>query len=249
MKSIARGLLVAVAGTAVLAGCTAAPAPTPDPTAWSPGPCLGDVSFPDLPVWELNETLPVEGVGIEYVQVELAVARGPGSCSAPRVQPVESDCPVMTSRSEQTIDAMLGFTPDELTMSEFALGATGAISETVTGRAVGDSVFQYRMTAWHYESDDDAAQTKILDIVAACDGAIRDGDEVAVYEGDEPHRVAYRAGDTVYLIESIRNIAPDGSVAHIDDTASGLLPAEAVATIRVWWTAQVTGYYDSGAVA
>jgi hypothetical protein len=247
MKPIARALLAAA--VAVLAGCTVAPAPTSDPTSWSPGPCLGEVSYPDLPVWELNETLPIKGVGIEYVQVELAVERGTGSCSAPRVQPVEGECPVLTSRSEQTMDVMLGFTPDELTMSEFGLGAVGAISETVTGHADDDGVFQYRMTAWLYESDDDAVQTKIIDIVAACDGALRDGDEVAVYEGDEPHRVAYRAGDTVFLIESIRNIAPDGSVARIGDTPSGLLPAEAIATIREWWTAQVTDHYRSGTTA
>ena len=248
MNSIGRALLV-VAGAALLAGCTAAPVPTSDPPSWTPGPCLGDVSFPDLPVWELNETLPIDGVAIEYIQYELAVDRGPGSCSGSRVQPIEGDCPVQTSRAENTMDVMLGYTPDELTNAEFELGATGAITETVTGHSANDGVFQYRMTAWHYESDDAAEGTKILDIVGECEGAIRDGDEVAVYEGDEPHRIAYRAGDTVFLIESIRNIAPDGSLAHIDDTASGLLPAEAIATIREWWTGQVAGFYDSGSAA
>jgi hypothetical protein len=246
--SIERALLV-VAGAVVLAGCTAAPAPTSDPTSWSPGPCLGDVSYPELPVWELNEALPVDGVTIEYVQSELAVARGPGSCSASQVQPIEGECPVQTSRAEDTMDVMLGYSPDELTIAEFELGATGAITETVTGHAANGGVFQYRMTAWHYTSDDAAEKTKIIDIVGACDAAVRHGAEVAVYEGDEPHRVAYRAGDTIYLIESIRNIAPDGSVAHIDDTASGLLPADAIATIRDWWTTRVSDHYGSGAAA
>jgi hypothetical protein len=247
--SIRRVLLVVIAGAVVLAGCTAAPPPTSDPTFWSPGPCLGNVSYPELPVWELNEALPVEGVTIEYVQSELAVARGPGSCSASQVHPIEAACPVQTSRAEDTMDVMLGYSPDELTISEFELGATGAITETVTGHAANGGVFQYRMTAWHYDSQAAAEKTKIIDIVGACDGATRDGEEVAVYEGDEPHRVAYRAGDTVYLIESIRNIAPDGSVARIDDTATGLLPANAIATIREWWTTRASDHYDSGAAA
>jgi hypothetical protein len=38
-------------------------------------------------------------------------------------------------------------------------------------------------------------------------------------------------------------------VARIGDTPSGLLPAEAIATIREWWTAQVTDHYRSGTTA
>jgi hypothetical protein len=249
MRSIARAMLV-LACAVVLVGCTAAPVPTSDPTTlWSPGPCLGEVSYPELPVWELNAALPVDGVAIEYVQYEFAVGRGPGSCSGSGVQPVDAECPVQTSPAELTLDVMLGYNPDELTVSEYALGATGAIRELVTGHSANDGFFQYRMAAWHYDSQDAAEQTKIIDIVEACDGAIQDGAQVAVYEGDEPHRIAYLAGENVYLIESIRSIAPDGRVAHIDDTASGLLPAEAIAMIREWWTAQVTAYYESGSSA
>ena len=250
MRSIARALLVAVTSAWVLAGCTAGPAPTPERTTlWSPGPCLGEVSYPDLPVWELTESLPVEGVSIEYVRSEIAIGRGPGGCSSYGVNIVEDECPVQTARPEDLIDIMLGHPPDFLTSSEFARGATGAIRETVTGETVYDTFFQYRMSAWRYDSRDAAGHTKILDMVGACDGAVWGGGQVAVYEGDEPHRVAYIAGDTVYLIESIRSIAPDGRIAHIDDTGSGLLPAEAIAMIREWWTDQVTAYYGSGGSA
>jgi hypothetical protein len=207
------------------------------------------VSYPDLPVWELNEILPIDGVTIEYTRTEIAVGRGPGSCSGYGVNIVEEECSVQTSRPEDTIDVMLGYLPDLLTSSEFALGATGSITEMVSGYSANDGYFEYRMTAWHYESEDAAEHTKIIDMVGACNGAIRDGDQVAVYEGDEPHRLAYLAGDNVYLIESIRNIAPDGRIAHIDDTASGLLPAQAISMIREWWTAQVTEYYSSGSPA
>jgi hypothetical protein len=174
MKAIARAMFVIV-GVVMLAGCTAAP--TPDRTTlWSPGwepePCLGEVSYPELPVWELNESLPIKGVAIEGSQSGYAVDRGPGSCSAAKVEPVDAACPVLTSRPEDTMDPMLGYAPDEITSSEFELGATGAITESAIGYSANGGVFQYRMTAWHYESKEAVGRSKIMDIVGACDGAI-----------------------------------------------------------------------------
>jgi hypothetical protein len=249
MKLTASTIFVIVVAV-LLGGCTMAPVPKPDPTTlWSPGPCIGDVSYPELRVWALNESLPIEGVAIEYVQTEIAVGRGPGSCAAPWVQPLSAECPVEISPADGNLDVMLGYTLNEITTSEYALGARGAITEVFSGYSANDGTFEYRMTAWHYASPDAAEQTKILDIVGACDGAIRDRDQVAVYEGDEPHRVAYIVDDTVYLIESLRPVARDGTVGRIQDTASGLLPAEAIAMIRTWWTEQVTAFYWSEASA
>lgn len=192
--------------------------------------------YPGLPVEELTRALPVRGVSQEFIQTELGVVRGSGACVDSGHPPLERECPVLESRSEDTIGVMLDRSPDELTTGEFAAGATVALTELVTGRTDDGSVFQFRMSAW-YAGD----STAVLDIVAACAGAVQeqvDGiDRVAVYEGSEPHIVAFRSGPDVFLIESIRSIAPDGAVARIADTASGLLSFEAIGRIQAWWVA------------
>lgn len=233
----------------LLSGCTATSAPDPNvtPTAAIKQPCLGEVGFPGLPVWELNAELPVANVGPEYIQYELAVERGPGTCADTDTSHLSYGCAVQTGPAEQTIDEMLGRSPDDLTASEFANGATAAITETVTGRTSTGGAFQYRMTAWHFPTEAETEASHIIAIVAGCDGAVVDrmADLALVFDGDEPHVLAYREGSEVFLVESIRNLAPDGSVASIDDTESGLLPVAAVQTIREWWTAHASDYFDS----
>ena len=250
--------VLAIAGLA-LAGCTVFPldtvAPDPDPTgssaAGEPTPCLNTINYPELPVWELNASLPIAGVSLEYTQYELGVTRGSDCSGGPRAVAVERACPVWTAHAEQTVDAMLDSSPDTVTLTEFARGSTAAITETVTGRTDDGGSFQYRMTAWQYPSADDAKQSIVPQLVEACTGATRETvggvDRVAVYEGTEPHLVSFVDGDVSYLIESIRNISPDGTVAAISDTPSGLLPVSAIADIQAWWIRYGATHLDPGA--
>jgi len=248
-----QALLLAV----VLSGCSTVgdPAPTveqpdsPSRSAAKPqaGACLGDVDYPELPVWDLNQELPITGdVTPEYIQSEIAVRRGTGPCPVTHL-PVDRSCEPWEGTSEMTVDAMLGSTPDEVTMVEFSRGATMAITETVNGSLADGGSFQYRMSAWRFADSADPQNSQILDLVAGCREAEVGPDRVTVTTGAEPHRIAYREDRTVYLIESIRHVRPDGTVSRIDETASGLLPSSAMEYIERWWTAHAGAYFDEAA--
>jgi hypothetical protein len=229
---------------AALTGCVGESTPNVTDAA-AAGACLGDVFYPGLPVEQLTRSLPVRDVTAEFVQTELGVLRGPGPCVAPAPRPLARDCPVVESRSEDTIGVMLDRSSDDLTAGEFTLGATIALTELVTGRTADGSAFQFRMSAWN------GLETNVLDIVTACNGSVveRVGgiDRVAVYTGDEPHIVAFQMNECVFLIESIRGVAPDGSVARIPDTASGLLSTAAIGRIQEWWVHYASGVFDDAA--
>lgn len=245
-------ILVVLLVGAGLVGCTTWPIraaldPTPSvaPQAGTDlAPCLDQLSYPNLPVWDLNASLPIEGVAIEYIQSELGMSRGDDCSATPGIRAFPRECPVWSAPSEVTIDAMLGSTPDEVTTTEFARGSTAAITETVTGHTTDGGGFQYRMSSWQYPSAEAAAGSLIPELVAACTGAVHetvDGvDRVAVYDGAEPYLIAFVSGATSYLIESIRNVTPDGTAARIRDTPTGLLPATAMKAIQEWWTSYGT---------
>lgn len=213
----------------------------PTPRTVPSGNCLGAVSYPDIPVWELNPLLPIGPVAEDYVQVEYAIARGPGVCvpSKANIAP-PAVCTVLSGESAVTLDRMLGTTTDDITEAEFASGARAMVTELVSGKlADGVSSFQYRMTAYSYEFAGEARKSPLLDRVSSCDG-IRDetgsGDRryVAVDQGDT-HLIATHVASTVVLIEAIDQIAPDGSRSTIPTTASGRLPTAAFRAIEEWF--------------
>lgn len=196
--------------------------------------------YPDLPVWELNAELPIGGVSPEYIQAEVGVIRGTADCGiGMQARALPRDCPVPRAPSTATIDSMLGTTPDAITTSEFLRGSTAAISELVTGRTSDGGGYQYRLSAWQYPNDEVARSSQVPDLVRTCTGAVSQHlvatDAVVLYDGEEPYLLAFVDGSTSYLIESIRNEAPDGSVTRIADTPTGLLPADAIDVIGDWW--------------
>jgi hypothetical protein len=241
MKALGSAVATLVA-LATLAGCTAAEAPSPEPSPTSSAgePCLGEVTYPDLPVQELNAKLPIAGVLDDFVQYELAIKRGAGACAEPIAETAQRSCPLLQSTSENTADVMLDRSPDRVTEAEFARGATQALSETVTGRTVDGGAFQYRVTAWRYGDPDTARDSFVTDLVGLCEGSVKATfggvEAIAVYAGDEPRLVTWSKGSVVMLYESIENVAPNGVVGRITDTDSGLLPDDAVALIHDWWT-------------
>jgi hypothetical protein len=226
-----------------LIGCAGEQA-HPAANAKPPAPCLGRLSFPGLAVQKLNLSLPVHGIRPDYTQYEVATERGPGPCDEPG--PVARHiCPLLVARSEDTIHQQLGGTPEEVTAFEFAQGATDSLLEVVTGRTADEGAFQYRLTAWHHP--DAADDSYVIRSVEACQGMTRSsvsGAKAAtLFSGTEPYLVAYRSGQDVFLIESIRNVEFDGSVSRIRDTDSGLLSGAAIRRVRAWWTAQAAAYF------
>ncbi|TXK16309.1 hypothetical protein [Homoserinibacter sp. GY 40078] len=255
-----RSASAAVLASIALAGCTATTTPEPEQPSNSarsgPENCLGPVSYPELRVWDLNESLPVRDVGIEHTQWEVAIPRGEGCVDVPQVQVRSQPCPVVKGPGDEIAEILLGSPRDGVTRSEFARGSVGTVTELVTGYASGGEWFTYRMSAWRYESEALAAESRILAMVAACvdsvDEEVRGVPRAAVYEGDEPHRVAFRVDETVYLIESLRTLDDGGAEAQIVDTASGLLPASAIGEIQDWWIprgAEVLAELDTTAAA
>lgn len=223
-------------------------APTPDSSAT--GQCLGPVSYPNLPAWELNALLPVGEVAEDYVQVEYAMDRGGGLCETTTSSDAVllNACAVLSGESQNTIDLMLGTTTDAITEGEFAGGARAMVTELVSGKlSDGVSSFQYRMTAYSYSLQGEARGSALLDRVASCKG-VRDmsgaGDRryVAVDQGDT-HLVATHFGTTVVLIEVIDQLGADGSRRTIPTTASGRLPTEAVLVIEDWWIPRVSEFF------
>lgn len=239
VQTLGRWVAVAACGTValvVLAACFAPASPTPTMSADATvlaeagadqGNCLGEVDYPGLPVWELNEELPLDGVTIEYVQRELRVSRGSGPCS--NTSPIRvaraPRCTPLTGDSAEVVDVMLWHQADSLTEVSFAGGAVGALSETVTGHTSENGSFHYRMTAWAYPSHDEAASAPIFDLIRDCPGVRSEREEgidrLTLFEGDEPHTVAVLRGDMALLLESIVNIGPDGAPATLRSTASG----------------------------
>lgn len=238
-------VLLAASGALMLglmgcAGDEAHPAADTKP----PAPCLGRLSFPGLPLQKLNLSLPVHGIRPDYTQYEVATDRGSGPCDEPG--PVARHiCPLLVSRSEDTISRQLGGTPEQITEFEFARGATASLLELVTGRTADHGAFQYRVTAWHHP--DEAEESYVIRAVEACQGMTRSSVSGAkaptLFDGHEPYLVAYRSGPDVFLIESIRNVEFDGSVSRIRETDSGLLPGAAIKRVRAWWTAQAAAYF------
>ena len=149
------------------------------------------------------------------------------------------DCPLPVAPSTETLDTMLGTTPDAVTASEFDRGSTAAISELVTGRTTDGGGYQYRLSAWQYPSKTAAEESQIPELVRTCTGSSTQQfgsvTAEALYDGDEPYLIAFVDGSTAYLIESIRNEAPDGTVTKIADTPTGLLPSDAMSVITKWW--------------
>jgi hypothetical protein len=237
--------LLAAAGALVLGlvGCAGEPG-HPAADAKPPAPCLGRQDFPGLPMQKLNVSLPVHGIRPDYTQYEVATQRGSGPCDPPG--PVARHiCPLLVSRSEDTIGHQLGGTPEEVTEFEFAQGATDSLLEVVTGRTADQGAFQYRVTAWHHPDDTD--ESYVIRAVETCQGMTRSSVSGAraatLFSGDEPYLVAYRSGPDVFLIESIRNVEFDGSISRLRDTDSGLLPGAAIKRVRAWWTTQAAAYF------
>ncbi|MGN6502388.1 MAG: hypothetical protein ACTHKX_05720 [Pseudolysinimonas sp.] len=198
----ASGLAVAaVVALMAVSGCAAVEprSPVPSPTSAASGPCLGEVTYPDLPVQELNATLPVAGVLDDFVQYELEIERGSGPCAEPTAETSTRACPLLQSTAENTADVMLDRSPDSVTEAEFSRGATRALSETVTGRTADGGTFQYRMTAWRYEEPDAARDSFVAHLVGLCEGAVdttfADTAATAVYAGDEPRLVTWSDGE------------------------------------------------------
>lgn len=216
--------------------------PSQSPTAQADHetPCLAAVVYPNLPVWELNADLPIVGASPEYVQAEVGVIRGTADCGLEmQARAAARDCPVPVAASPETLDSMLGSTPDAVTASEFDRGSTAAISELVTGRTADGGGYQYRLSAWQYPDEAAAHASQVPELVETCTGSTiqRFGTVKAraLYEGDEPYLIAFIDDATAYLIESIRNEAPDGTITKIADTPTGLLSSRAMSTIVEWW--------------
>jgi|GEM_PF-1513504 len=216
------------------------PSQSPTAEASPQTPCLATVVYPNLPVWELNAELPIVGASPEYVQAEVGVIRGTADCGLEmQARAAARDCPVPVAPSTETLDAMLGSTPDAVTASEFDRGSTAAISELVTGRTTDGGGYQYRLSAWHYPDKAAAQASQVPELVRTCTGSTTQqfGPVTAqtLYDGDEPYLIAFVDGSTAYLIESIHNKAPDGTITKIAHTPTGLLPSDAMSVIANWW--------------
>lgn len=219
---------------------TQPPSPTASSTPSAAGEgCIGDIEYPELPVSDVNASLPLDGIEPDFTRAELLVRRSSGECKTANAIPSsESACAVLTGPSESNINVMLGRNSDDVLADQFAAGAVSAISETVTGRA-RDGEFTYRMSAWDFGDEGTAKSAPVLSALATCPSLQSQGiagyEVLVISDGDEPSAVLFRGEQFVFLIESIRRVGVDGSEARLSTTASGLLPFSAVATIVEWW--------------
>lgn len=232
-------------------GCVPISSPAPSPAMPSPtqtapgqdaGACLGEVSYPELDVQELNLSLPVPDVLADFVQAELLIEKGEGACdiSPAALGAFEPECEPLTSSQQDSLNVMLWSGADALTEAMFAAGADRALSETITGYSgTTNNTFMYRMTAWRFDGLSDYRKTPVWATLAACDDAVREtflgAERLVLRDGDEIAIVASYSEDHLYLIESIRPLTPDGEPLRFSGTGSGLLPTNALNTVFTWW--------------
>jgi len=234
---------------AALAACSAAPGPTPvttSPTVLaseSPAPdagtCLDVEPYPDVPVHELNATLPVDALDAGFSQSELQLWRGDTSaCGGSIPTPIVAACSVTEIDFQNPTPIILWRGADQLAAAIFAEGATGMLYEEVSGGTTYGGVFRYQLTAWRYPTEAAAAESGLFDLVTDCGGTPTDLQglpALALAQGGDPFLVAYRVGAYVYTVDN--RIGPDeNGVEHpLADTETGRLPAQALSTIATWW--------------
>lgn len=231
-----------------LAGCTpapssaVAPSPTPSIEAENTEPCLGDVLYPEIEITDLNQNLPIDGVNDSYVQSEINVLRGSGPCIDQDLGTLVSNpCAPVVGEQSSVVGVMLGTSPDDIASVEFARGATQVLTEMGTGHTDSGETFQYRLSAWHFDSAADAKKSAVISLVKSCAGAQIDGARIHVDVDGVPRVVAFRSGQDVFLVENMQNVSFDGVQGMI-------LSPEAMATAESWWKSNAASYFDTGHV-
>jgi len=195
--------------------------------------------YPDVPVHELNATLPVDALDAGFSQSELQLWRGDTSaCGGSIPTPIVAACSVTEIDFQNPTPIILWRGADQLAAAIFAEGATGMLYEEVSGGTTYGGVFRYQLTAWRYPTEAAAAESGLFDLVTDCGGTPTDLQglpALALAQGGDPFLVAYRVGAYVYTVDN--RIGPDeNGVEHpLADTETGRLPAQALSTIATWW--------------
>jgi hypothetical protein len=236
LSVVAAGVLI----TMVLGGCTeqrllendrSTPAPSSSPS----GPCALTTDGPELPTWSINETLPIEGLDVSFVARSRLVEAAGGPCPDGPADAVADECRVVSGQYESVSDLRLWRAGDAFAAQEIAAGARSIVSEDLTGYTLDDETFHWRAIAVEYPDPAAAQASPAWGVIDACDdlrsGRLRDG-AVSLWEGDEPFLAATIDASTLYIVETW--ITTDG-IAALDDTESGLPPADAVSTILAWF--------------
>jgi len=241
------GSLFVIAALA-LTGCTPAPSsalgpsPTPPIEIENTEPCLGDVLYPEIEIADLNQSLPIAGVNESYVQSEINVLRGSGPCIDQDLRAVVSNpCAPVVGEQSSVVGEMLGTSPDDIASAEFARGAKQVLTEMGTGHTDSGETFQYRLSAWHFDSAADAKESAVISLVKSCAGAQIDGARIHVDVDGVPRVVAFRSGQDVFLVENMQN-------ASVDGVEGILLSPEAMATAESWWKSNAASYFDTDRV-
>jgi hypothetical protein len=236
-------LLAAVAGaliTVALGGCTEErplenDRSLPQPLSTPSSPCAVSGDGPELPTWEINETLPIEGVDISYVARSRLVEAGGGPCAEGPADAVVDECLVVSGPYESASDVQLWRPAEAFAEQEIAAGARRIVSEDLTGHTLDDETFHWRAIAVEYPDPAAVRTSPAWGVIDACEdlrsGRLRDGD-VSLWEGDEPFLAATIDASTLYIVETW---IPTDDIAALDDTESGLPPADAVSAILTWF--------------
>ena len=245
------GLLAVAALT--LAGCTSQAGPPPDTpvTSSAPAPdsesaqpaatttgdpsCIGGVDAPELPVWELSDSLPIKNFDGPATHSSQARAweKSVGPCSKDLPEARPGECLIVEASLEPASELVLWRPLSQLTEALFSGGAFKYLAEDVRG-ATDSGVYRYHLNAWKYASAHSAAQSPVLKIFEDCGARVetRNGiDHLVLTHEGEWFTAAYRDGANVYLIES-----RDNGAEGLSDTASGILPTRAMVAISQWWT-------------
>lgn len=201
--------------------------------------CADVAPYPELPVWELNESLPVVDIGIEYIQTELMLERGPGDCEPWDVAPILPECELVDGAAEELGAVVMWRSPELLTERLFADGANAALYENVSARATDGEVFRYRLSAWSFDSEAEARGSLVIQVADSC-GALKvpiGSQEYSVLDvGAARYFGAAREGSVVRLVELwIGRPELNGGVDSTSVAAEGLLPVEAFEVICGWW--------------
>jgi hypothetical protein len=242
------GSLFVIAGLA-LAGCTpvssstVVPRPTPSVEIDSAESCLGDVVYPGLAITNLHQILPIDDVNESYVQSEINIIRGSGSCVDQDLgSMVSNPCAPIAGEQSTVVGEMLGTSPDDIATVEFARGAQQVLTETGTGHTDSGETFQYRLSAWHFDSAADAKKSVVFSLVKSCAGAQIDGARIHVDVDGAPRVVVIRSGPDVFLIENMQNVSIDGVEGIV-------LSLDAMTTVESWWESNAARYFATGHVA
>lgn len=223
----------------VLSGCTEQRLlendRTPEPSPSRSGTCARLVlDQPELPAWEINETLPIKDVDVAFTQRELRFEAGGGPCADDPAVAVVDECRLVAGLYDPGSDLILWRGAFAFADQEIAAGARHILAEEVTGRTVDDETFHWRAVAVEYPDSAVATASPAWNIINACDDLQLDqvySDAASLSEGDEPYLVAKIVGSTLYLVETW--IGTEDK-APLDDTESGLPPADAVGKMMTW---------------